>query len=135
MRNALLLLTVCAALLGGLAPPAATAGDVGTSAGVDTDAGRDVRVRQRRGTGFGLTAAGALPVLLGALLADVAMVSEGAPLLAAGVALGATGEALMMPWEQLRPRPRVARDVRVPTLRVSVAYRQGGVKIGVVGRF
>lgn len=127
MRRALLLLTICGALLGASVPSAASA--------TEPEAGEVVRVQQRRGMGFGLTAAGAVPVLIGVLLADLGEGAAGAPLLSAGVALEAAGSALMLPWEQLRPNRSAGREVRGPMVRVSVGYRRGGVKIGVVGRF
>ncbi len=93
---------------------------------------RTTRVHQRRAAGFGLTAAGAVPVLVGAILADAAGANEAAPLLASGAALQATGSAMLLPWT---PNLAPERSWRAPTVRVTVAYRQGGVRIGVAGRF
>lgn len=95
------------------------------------------RHRQRIGAGFGLTAMGALPVLLGALLADAtADLRVGSPLLASGMALRLTGSALMVPWPARAGRDAQVRPGRGPTMvRVTVGYRQGGVRVGVAGRF
>ncbi len=100
------------------------------------DAGAAALQRVRIGAGFGLTAAGALPVLIGALLADATSdLQTGAPLLASGLALELTGSALLLPWTPAAGSPGTYRPGRPSVVRVTVGYRQGGVRVGVAGRF
>ena len=131
------ILLLLALLIGVLAPRAARAGDGAVAVVVVApldgayDAGDRVRVGKRKATGFALTALGALPVLLGAIVSVEAEPGDGSPLVATGVALGATGSALLLPWEKA-----IARGGRPRTIvRVTMGYKPGGVRIGVAGRF
>jgi len=128
-----LLLTLITALSLVVAPRAGQAMDEPAATVSVVDASAHVRVSQRKATGFLLTAMGTVPVLVGMLL-EVEDEQDGGPgLVATGMAMEATGAALLMPWEQ--PRPNTLAGRTRPVVRVLVAYKQGGVKIGVVGRF
>lgn len=105
--------------------------DVEADAILDVDARATVRIGQRKATGHMITAFGTLPALLGAIISADAETPDGSPLVATGMALGATGSALLLPWEPaVTPtgRPRA-------TMRVIVGYKPGGVRIGLAGRF
>mgnify|MGYP007046912558 CR=1 FL=1 len=115
------------------APRSASALDAFSVSAPTVDAAAHVRVSQRKATGFLVTAMGTLPVLMGMLMEADDTQEPGSPLVATGMAMQATGAAMQMPWEQ--PRPNTLAGRSRPTVRVLVAYKQGGVKIGLSGRF
>ncbi len=132
-RPTILLLLLGLALMLVATPRSASALDAFAISPSSVDAGAHARASQRKATGFMLTAMGTVPVLVGMLI-DVDDEQAGGPaLVVTGMALEATGAAMQMPWE--RPRPDALNGRSRATVRVLVAYKQGGVKIGLVGRF